>query len=386
MDPVQSTLPQQPEQQVPVQPEGKKFNIWLLVVIVFGILLLGLGGYFIMNQSKLQKPVVQITSTPKPVSPTQAPDPTANWKTYTSIYGYEIQYPLGWKVNTTRWVEKGQLEDIQLSLGENEEARIVFRDYSKPAQEGGPPIYTHELILNKPKENTSAVSIDEWIKKELGNEFDLSDLTETKVAGIRSVKRNWSNVETVYIPYKNRIYSLSYTGGNNVSLPFDQILSTFKFTDQTQDLDTSTWKTYTHPQIGFSFNYPNNWDTSLIDNIPGGTSPDQLLIGLPPFPVTKEAPVKLFIHSNPENLSIEDLKKRLTGNSGIGPGLDSSGEKVNMTGESAYYKKEDYCVSVCQSYTWAHNKFVYKLINYPNDVLNQSEIFNKIFSTFKFTE
>ena len=39
---------------------------------------------------------------------------------------------------------------------------------------------------------------------------------------------------------------------------FNQILSTFKFTDSSSQssADTSTWKTYTDTALGFSFKYP----------------------------------------------------------------------------------------------------------------------------------
>lgn len=40
---------------------------------------------------------------------------------------------------------------------------------------------------------------------------------------------------------------------------FDQIVSTFKFTDQNQTANTSNWKTYTNTKHNFSLKHPENW-------------------------------------------------------------------------------------------------------------------------------
>jgi len=51
------------------------------------------------------------------------------------------------------------------------------------------------------------------------------------------------------------IYILSTVLANEPEV-FDQILSTFKFTDQKQADGTENWKTYTNDQYGFSIKYP----------------------------------------------------------------------------------------------------------------------------------
>ena len=60
------------------------------------------------------------------------------------------------------------------------------------------------------------------------------------------------------------IYILSTVLANEPEV-FDQILSTFKFTDQKQADGTENWKTYTNDQYGFSIKYPS--ESILKENL-----------------------------------------------------------------------------------------------------------------------
>jgi hypothetical protein len=96
--------------------------------------------------------------------------------------------------------------------------------------------------------------------------------------------------------------------------------------------------------------------------------------------------IKLLYYENPENLSLDGLNKKLTGNSGIVPGLSTEGAKpVKMKdGVIAYYYKEYFCEpSICEAYIWPAKAKVYQLIYYPSNSTtkppNQNLILHKIF-------
>ncbi|MCX6722477.1 MAG: PsbP-related protein, partial [Candidatus Staskawiczbacteria bacterium] len=62
----------------------------------------------------------------------------------------------------------------------------------------------------------------------------------------------------------NNVYELSFVSGNQQKLidEFNLLLSTFKFTDQTDAIGTENWKTYTNTTYGFSIKYPKELNIS----------------------------------------------------------------------------------------------------------------------------
>jgi len=63
----------------------------IVLAIIVGILLLGIGSYFLVYQ-KADRAPISVTATP-------TPDPTANWKRYiNSKYSYSIKYPNDWQI------------------------------------------------------------------------------------------------------------------------------------------------------------------------------------------------------------------------------------------------------------------------------------------------
>lgn len=94
----QVEIPQAP------QPEHKNNSgtgnkLPLLIIVIFLVLLVPLGGYFLVNETSKTKVSPSPTEMPKStekVSPTVKPtaDPTTGWKTYmNSKSGYSVNYP-----------------------------------------------------------------------------------------------------------------------------------------------------------------------------------------------------------------------------------------------------------------------------------------------------
>ena len=89
MDPI---IPQPEQLQYQTQvPEPKHFLNKKFAITLVILLLLGVGAsYGIWWWGNQNSQVAVLPATP---------DPTANWKTYTNTqYGFEIKYPVGWKI------------------------------------------------------------------------------------------------------------------------------------------------------------------------------------------------------------------------------------------------------------------------------------------------
>jgi len=100
--------------------------------------------------------------------------------------------------------------------------------------------------------------------------------------------------------------------------------------------------------------------------------------------------IRLSYYENPENLSIQQFNSKYL-SEGIGGDSISiwspDYEKVrNSGGIDGYYDKNHYCVARCRIYVWAgQNKiFILRYSFVDLSTQEQIEVFQKIFSTFKF--
>lgn len=73
----------------------------VILPILIIVLLLGLVGYLVFQNSQLRKEqpsLNQPTATPTSNLPSPTSSPTDNWKTYTNTaYGYSIKFPSSWR-------------------------------------------------------------------------------------------------------------------------------------------------------------------------------------------------------------------------------------------------------------------------------------------------
>lgn len=156
---------------------------------------------------------------------------------------------------------------------------------------------------------------------------------------------------------------------------------------------TANWKTFEDKQFGFTFKYPEDFiiDKKLQDT---KTETMSLLINFKTKDdkPDKVSPVELLYVYNPSNLSLEKLQEKLANNPmGEGPSLIDKNDTqlTNANNITAQYSDIHYCVSNCKSYTWSYKNQVFQMIFHPN-YGNKNQIykdyFDKIFSTFKFTD
>ncbi len=262
----QQPIPPPPPEQ-PIVPEVPKTKSKLLpvLIILFAILGLGLVGYWVYkNYLTSRRPIIE--STPIPIATT---DPTANWKTYSNTkYGYSIKYPNGWEPNRG----PGNLTDEQIS----EQNVADFFDPNLPGEDPGTGFNILINELDPTSINKKCTTLDECFSKTFS--WLLADTKIEKVAttflgqpAIEFTYQKTTNLYSqtwkyIYFVYQENAYNIhistATSRANTIFDIFDQILSTFKFSIQTEDV--SNWKIYNSPETGnyispFQINYPSSW-------------------------------------------------------------------------------------------------------------------------------
>jgi len=249
MDEAVKTPEEQQPTSPPVQPVDSKTNSKTLLAIggIVLLLIIGIGIYFLKsNSSKTNNSnSSQITQQIQPIqaAPTVTSDATANWETYKDKTGFAFRYPQAWKLTT---------KEISWDSSKRTNVTLAFTESGKEYN-----LIIHSIGSGSPaadQTKTEKIVLD-------GEEFTKTTFFKNNkpffiwLISSQSSNVNKSMFETIQIdiPVVNQEEYIKI---------FNQILSTFKFTDQNQTVDVSNWKTYTNSLGGFSFNYPPEWEIS----------------------------------------------------------------------------------------------------------------------------
>jgi len=201
-----------------------KLPILIIGIIIFLLLVGSAAGFYIFKQQNLK---TAVKPTPAPIvqkqTPTQAPDPTANWKTYTnSKYHFTMDYPTDWKVDfdkvniaNSNWYivninadnHNGQAGILRLTIVVTDDklgtlSKYSARDYIENASFAGIKGFRHSEPDNK---SNAAIESFEFGKD--GYDYLLT--------------MEWENRRLSYI--QNRY-------GKKPGEIFDHMLSSLKFT------------------------------------------------------------------------------------------------------------------------------------------------------------
>lgn len=195
------------------------------------------------------------------VSPTQSLDETANWKTYTNTnQGFTIKYPASFFITGEHWQEGYlQLSNFDSEVGNG--APNPTRDKGRLAIE----IWT----FKKDKTQPLKAWIEENKRKHEGDVQVLSQ-TDLLIDNHEAVKNEsiamGGFVGEIYVNKDSEkvIAITGYVDYLGMKDTFTQILSTFKFTDQTTQSitspdETSNWQTYDNSKGSYSFKYPADY-------------------------------------------------------------------------------------------------------------------------------
>lgn len=232
---------------VPVIPKAKSKLVPILLAIL-AILILGIGGYFVYAKFFAPKPVATVPS-PAPMATS---DPTVSWKTITNqTAGLSVKYPS----NMT-----AEQSDNHISL-DLQTIKPDASGKSSGSNLGYSPL--HVQISRKPEwdgDNISTIAKDQ-LEQEKGV---LSNITN-----IKALDETFSNAQmeyfaigcngyctNIFLKQNNQVVLIEVVYGNGTELQTyedlaNQILSTFKFTDQTSSATISN---------EYSIQIPSSWD------------------------------------------------------------------------------------------------------------------------------
>ncbi len=263
---------------VSVQPPAKPKTFLLVtlgLVLMLGLLLTGV----VLGQKGFLSSILPVQKSSPTIlpQPTPTPDPTAGWQTYTnSKYGFEFKYPTGYLLDDKSLKTQS---DSSYSLAST--LKII-----KKTNEGLGQVPTISLILLNTKKTVEefldfdySKELADWqtVKKESGLAVSEPKIISTQdgkapLGSYKKVERQHTDTvpnpkETQYLFKKDNLLYIFFVNygtynpdtkgdGSEERQTLDQILSTFKFLDQTSS--TENWKTYASADYKFSFLYPGS--------------------------------------------------------------------------------------------------------------------------------
>lgn len=199
------------------------------------ILLLALGGSYLLgtNNALKSSPLSKISPT---IQPSPTTDPTADWKEYI-IEGLRFKYPPAFSLNKTISKDPNKVTQIEL---ENGDVRIGIWDTLL----GGDivPFQSKQIVLDGRDASRQSFSRDRSPNQAFNIDVLIPNGKKQFTASINAVS------DKVDRPLTQSEINM-----------FDQILSTFKFTDSSHESDISTWKSYSNKVASFTLRYPSNW-------------------------------------------------------------------------------------------------------------------------------
>lgn len=265
MDKTNETTDQQtvtPEQ--PQKSYGRNWKKWIPVYLIIAAAIYSGVYYFVLSKQNSRpntQPAIRADVSP---APSIASDLTANWKTYTNTKsGLSFQYPSDWILTTA---------DIDLNSSKRTNLTLSFKESGKE----------YELIIHSigyggpPSDETKSekISLDD-------EAFNKTIFITNKKPFFIWVSPSDPNSKVQKSMFETIQIDLPQSNTDVYTKLFNQILSTFKFTDQKQAEDTSNWKTYTSVTEKASFKYPPDWTVTkaaIPSNIPNA---DQISLQAP---------------------------------------------------------------------------------------------------------
>ncbi|MCL5783925.1 MAG: hypothetical protein M1142_01020 [Patescibacteria group bacterium] len=237
------------------------------------------------NPSQPLTQEAKVVSKPE-VSTTPSSDETASWKIFTSSRcSFNIKTPKDWKTEDVKLVPGNNNQGYQYGCG-----GLYAPDYKTALDSrGGFWIYIDRTRKGTIFKSITINSLEDYIKTQ-ENITDPPTLVKNKIektygdiSGVQFEPQVGFEALTVFTFSDNgNIYSISWPSSYEGIYKnyLNQILSTLKFLDQGQTIDTSNWKTYLSNKYKYSFKYPDNWflvfsetDQKLYDKSPQTLGP-----------------------------------------------------------------------------------------------------------------
>lgn len=240
-------------------PAKKSPSKVLLLVLGFVIIIITVGAYVLGMQKNAEKNP-QVTISPAIAKPTPTPDATSEWQTYTnSKYGYTLSYAPNARLKQFSCsqrvaFEKGD-ESFVLDEINSQNKECGFFGGSWPIG-----IEIRQIDVNYQSDKNYSIQKSSITVAGLpGTRYDFRYIGDPLERG--SGLQEYTQV----VLQKDNNYFVFTLSKLDYEATFDQILSTFTFTNATPAVSTSTAKTYTDAKYAFSFAVPGGYFTEVKD-------------------------------------------------------------------------------------------------------------------------
>jgi hypothetical protein len=302
-----------------------------------------------LKQQLTQKPLVSVPES----TITPASNLTTNWKIYTDDeFDFSFRYPSAW------FLEVQSYDDNESKVFFIDASPINIPTSNEHRRIGLVNIQVHHSNPDYIKKNRALFTKGQpvAIGEERISAYRIEEITaaDDLRTGMQDIHYNGVS----FIQQNEYIYTLSIQAKNTeyeeYKAIFDQILSTFKFTDST---DTSNWKTFSD-DLGYSFLYPPSYQVSTINSGVVLRSTEAVDADM-----DNEFALDLFILRNDNQLGLKDfiLKKEGVVNGRIPASTEYEGsnyfrniitfEEKIVGGKDAYLFHADPC-SICRGETY----------------------------------
>lgn len=223
-----------------------------LIFILLGIIMIAFVGVAFYAGKITPKPPVQnpaVTSTPQPTSSPSLIDETANWKIYTDTkHRYSVKYPSDQFTNCGNnevglYLNSGGEGTRECGLGEEQAEFLIINttqgtgNFERSDFEQCYSVQKESIIVN----GVTGIKYSNIFKNDQG---------KCAVQAVLSAKHSVH----IILNRNGKLYNIAFFEDSDKDIKY-KILSTFKFLDQNQ-VDISSWKTYTNTKDGYSIKYP----------------------------------------------------------------------------------------------------------------------------------
>lgn len=279
---IDASIPDQPpEPTVKAKKPLSKLILATTVVLIFLALALPFGVYLGLRAMGIHPKPSTITI--NATESTKTPNPTLAWKTYyDKNEGFSFMYPNNSEVTAQKQnslAAAGLIDGLNIQptdeINKNimqgsvpEDTWFVISISSEPVAPNTE--LKSYLIAHAPTSPFLAMGVKTQTP-------DIKQYDNGQIKGFfeQGIEYDSGYTSHVYAIKGSKIYEFGITGWNGIPSKqglktLDQIISTFKFTDKntptptiTQQIDTSTWKTYTNSDYKVTFKYPVDWNANL---------------------------------------------------------------------------------------------------------------------------
>src|SRR3989344_213171 len=244
--------------QGPIQVNSSKFSKPVITyLVIIGIFVV---GYFVLAKYQSWWPFGSLTQQTTP-SPTTS-NITANWKTYQNTKNnYELKYPDTWEIDAGPGVDQDGPDLPEISLFNSSSATDrSIRIEANPYPHEVDKIYTCSGLADCAQKYDSFFQVSEGdtIVGKQNIKFAGTDAIQER---INRQQGSWVHLRT-FIFHNNSFFVINFTTKatdfDSGKIEYDQIISTFRFTNSSPALQND-WKTYRNTSYIYSFRYPVNF-------------------------------------------------------------------------------------------------------------------------------